>query len=215
MPAPERAKSHWLLYFTFQHGALSNVSSNGLPVRMHSHIGCICLAFPHCAFSNVFLNDMHGKMHSHIGCIFLAFLHCVFSQYRWKYLPEKNQHVFFQFTSTGCRVTAQVAAVGLISTMLNYVHFEIFFHFEGEITLRTWKRGVFSFYFHGWLSGTGFYLFTAAKFTIDWSEICWIWLSEFFHTKMKFQINQLHLKTYAPWPPGEFNFSTQPIPQSH
>ena len=63
--------------------------------------------------------------------------------------------VSFQFGSTGGWVAAQVAAVGLLSTMLNHVHFEIFCHLEGEITLRTWVRSVFSLYFnfHGWFSG--------------------------------------------------------------
>ena len=65
------------------------------------------------------------------------------------------EHVSFQFGSTGDWVAAQVAAVGLLSTMLNHVHFEIFCHLEGEITLRTWVRSVFSLYFnvHGWFSG--------------------------------------------------------------
>ena len=35
----------WLHFFTFQHCAFSNVSSNGLLERMHSHIGCIFLLF--------------------------------------------------------------------------------------------------------------------------------------------------------------------------
>ena len=65
------------------------------------------------------------------------------------------EHVSFQFGSTGGWVAAQVAAVGLLSTMLNHVHFEICWHLEGEITLRTWVRSVFSLYFnfHGWFSG--------------------------------------------------------------
>ena len=37
----------WLLFFTFQLCAFSNVSSNGLLERMHSHINCI---FPLCVF---------------------------------------------------------------------------------------------------------------------------------------------------------------------
>ena len=37
---------------TFLHRVFSNESSNGLPERMHSHIGCICLTFLHCVFSN-------------------------------------------------------------------------------------------------------------------------------------------------------------------
>ena len=50
-----------------------NFSSYWLPVKMHSHIGCICLDFLYCAFSNVSSNWLSEKMHSHIGCI------CVFS----------------------------------------------------------------------------------------------------------------------------------------
>ena len=53
-------------------------------------------------------------------------------------LATVNQHVSFQFGSTGGWVAAQVAAVELLSTMLNHVHFDIFCHLEGEITLRTW-----------------------------------------------------------------------------
>ena len=64
---------------TFYHCVFSNVSSNGLPEMMHSHIGCICLVFLHCAFSNVSSNCLPEQMHNHIGCICLAFLHCGFS----------------------------------------------------------------------------------------------------------------------------------------
>ena len=35
------------LDFDFFHSAFSNVSSNWLPLRMQSHIGCIYLTFPH------------------------------------------------------------------------------------------------------------------------------------------------------------------------
>ena len=65
----------WLLL----HRVFSNVSSNHLHERMHSHIDCICLTFLHCVFSNVSLNYMPEKRQSHIGCICLAFLHCAFS----------------------------------------------------------------------------------------------------------------------------------------
>ena len=41
------------------HCVLSNESSNGLPKRIHCHIGCICLTFLHCAFSNVSWNRMN------------------------------------------------------------------------------------------------------------------------------------------------------------
>ena len=61
------------------HSVYSNVSSNGLPERMHTHIGCICSTFLHCVFSNVSSNGFPERMHTHIGCICLAFLHCVFS----------------------------------------------------------------------------------------------------------------------------------------
>ena len=59
--------------------AFSYVSPDFLPEKMHSHIGCICLAFLHCAFSDVSSNGLPQRMHSHIGCICLAFLHCAFS----------------------------------------------------------------------------------------------------------------------------------------
>ena len=48
-------------------------------MRMHSHIGCICLTFLHCVFSNVSSEHLPGRMHNHIVCIYLAFRHCVFS----------------------------------------------------------------------------------------------------------------------------------------
>ena len=53
-------------------GVFSYVSSNGLPERMHNDIGCICLAFLHCVFSNVSSNRLPEKKHSHIGCICLT-----------------------------------------------------------------------------------------------------------------------------------------------
>ena len=64
---------------TFLHHVFSNVSSNGLPEKRHSHIGCICLTFLHCALSNVSSKRLHNRMQSHIGCICLTFLHCAFS----------------------------------------------------------------------------------------------------------------------------------------
>ena len=79
--AREEAKSHWnwLHCFTFPHCAFSNVSSNCLSEKRHSHIGCICLTFLQCAFSNVSSNCLPQRMHSHIGCICSSFLHCGFS----------------------------------------------------------------------------------------------------------------------------------------
>ena len=45
--------------------AFLNVTSMHLDRRMHSHIGCICLAFLHCVFSNVSSNGMPA-MKSHL-----------------------------------------------------------------------------------------------------------------------------------------------------
>ena len=67
-----------IAFFTFLHSAFSNVSSNHLPEKRHSHIGCICLTFLHCAISNVSSNRLPLRMQSHIGCICFTFLHCAF-----------------------------------------------------------------------------------------------------------------------------------------
>ena len=67
--------------------AFSNVSSNWLPTRMHSHTGHICLAFLHCVFSNVSSNCMPTRLYSHIDYICLAFLHYVFSNVSSDCLP--------------------------------------------------------------------------------------------------------------------------------
>ena len=72
------AKSHWLHLFEFFDCAFSNVSSNRLPVRMQSNIGCICLTFLRCAFSNVSSNCLLVRMQSKIGCISFTFLRCEF-----------------------------------------------------------------------------------------------------------------------------------------
>ena len=55
----------------------SNVSSNCLFERMHSHIDCICFIFLHCVLSNVASNSLSERMHSHIGHISLTFPHCL------------------------------------------------------------------------------------------------------------------------------------------
>ena len=64
---------------TFLDCVFSNVSSNFLPEKRHSHIGCICLALLHCAFSNVSSNYLLVRMHNHTGYICLSFPHCAFS----------------------------------------------------------------------------------------------------------------------------------------
>ena len=45
---------------------------------MHTRTGCICLAFIRCTFSNVSWNGLHVRMQSHIDCICLIFLRCAF-----------------------------------------------------------------------------------------------------------------------------------------
>ena len=72
------------------HCAFSNDSSNCLPKRKHSRIGCICLTFLHCAFSNVSLNLLLQMMHSYICCICSAFFHHVFSNVSSNHLQEKK-----------------------------------------------------------------------------------------------------------------------------
>ena len=77
---PVRMQSHiGCICLTFLHCASLNVSSNCLPEKRHSRTDYICLAFLNCVFSNVFSKRLHEQMQSHIGCICLSFLHCVFS----------------------------------------------------------------------------------------------------------------------------------------
>ena len=71
---------------TFLHCALSNVSSNWLPLKMKSHIDCMSSTFPqvwkhcdlifyHCAFLNILSNCLPLWRQSHIGCIYSTFSH--------------------------------------------------------------------------------------------------------------------------------------------
>ena len=60
----------------FLHHVFSNVSSNHLHEKRHTHIGYICLTFLHCASSNVSSSCLPERMHSDIGHICLIFLHC-------------------------------------------------------------------------------------------------------------------------------------------
>ena len=125
----------------FLHCAFSNVSSNRLPEKMHSHIGCICLTFLHCVFSNVFSKLLHRRMQSHIGCIYLTFLHCVSSNVASNDCPR------------GCKITF-IACDGLFST----VHFQMF----PQIACN--RRGIFTLaafflkYWHHLLFSSGFFL---------------------------------------------------------
>ena len=77
----------------FPHCVFSNMSSNCLPERIHSHTGCICLAFLHCVFSNESSKRLPFSMHNHTGCIYLSFLHCAFSNVSSNHLPERMQMI--------------------------------------------------------------------------------------------------------------------------
>ena len=68
--------------------------SNGLPERMHSHIGCICLTFPDCVFLNVPSKRLNRRMQSYIGCICLIFLLYVLSNVSSNGLPQRmHSHI--------------------------------------------------------------------------------------------------------------------------
>ena len=80
--------------WTFLHCVFSNVSSNVVPEKRHSHIVCIGLTFLHCEFSYVSSNCLPQKRHSHIGCICLFFLHFNFSNVSSNCLHEKlHNHI--------------------------------------------------------------------------------------------------------------------------
>ena len=68
-----------VLKIAFLHCAFSNDSSNGLLVRMQSHIGYINLTSPQCALWNALSNCLPQRMQSHNGCMGLDFFHCAFS----------------------------------------------------------------------------------------------------------------------------------------
>ena len=63
---------------------------------MHSHIGCTCLTVLHCAFSNVSSNCLHEKKHSHIGCcICVTWWHCYSFSPGFSHLHPQNQSKMF------------------------------------------------------------------------------------------------------------------------
>ena len=80
----------------FLHCVFSNDSSNGLPERMHNHIGCIYLTFLHYVFSNVSPNRPPQRMQSHTGCMCWSFLHCAFLNASLNGLPWRR------YIHTGC-----------------------------------------------------------------------------------------------------------------
>ena len=59
-------------------------------------------------------------------------------------LSSINQHVSSQLKSTDALVSTLLSTVGLLSNMMKHVRFQVFCHFEGEITLNTGVRLVFS-----------------------------------------------------------------------
>ena len=69
---------------------------------------------------------------------------------KW-FFSTVNHHVSFQLRSFDACVAALVATLGLLSMMLNRVHFEVFLCFEGEIALNT--RFGFD-HFHRWILGS-------------------------------------------------------------
>ena len=113
---------------------ISYVSSNPLPKKKHSHIGCICLTFLHCGFANVPSNCLHEKNRGHIGCICMTFLQCGFSNVSSNRLPKKkHSHIgcicltflhcgfsnvfFFQIAWIRAGIVTLVAFVCLCSTV--------------------------------------------------------------------------------------------------
>ena len=65
-------------YSTFLNCVSSDVSSNGLPQRVHAHIGCICLTFLHCVFSVVFIVWSRGCKVTLVA--FVCLFPCVYFQ---------------------------------------------------------------------------------------------------------------------------------------
>ena len=82
---------------TFLDCAFSNVSSNGLPEMMHSHIAFICFTYSTVRFQ-VFPQIDYPERDSSIRagivtfvCIYFTFLHCAFSKVSSNRLPESMQ----------------------------------------------------------------------------------------------------------------------------
>ena len=92
----------------------SNVASNGLYEKKHSHICCICLTFLHYVFSNVLSNCIFARMQNYTGCIDMAFLQCVFS-----YTSSNCLHAIMQ-SHTGCTILAFLRCVyfSFVSSLL-------------------------------------------------------------------------------------------------
>ena len=104
---PGRMQSHTdCICLAFLHCAFSNVSSDRLPEKMHSHIGCI---FLHCVFSNVFSKRLHERMQSHTDCICLTSPHCALSNVSSSRLYERMHN------HTGCICWTFLQCVSCVS----------------------------------------------------------------------------------------------------
>ena len=78
-PQMTRLKGCIIRLVAFLQCEFSNVSSNDLLEKRHSHIGYICLTFLHCALSDVFSNCLPVRMQSHIA-LFVALFSTVYFQ---------------------------------------------------------------------------------------------------------------------------------------
>ena len=104
---------------------------------MHICNGCICLVFLHCAFSNVSSNRLPEKMHSRIGCIHMTYISVRFQIWRSKVALVAFVWLFstvcFQMSpQIACLGRSKVTLVAFLSI----VHFQKYTWnvcFSGEI----------------------------------------------------------------------------------
>ena len=109
--------------FTFRHYDFSNVSSNRLPDKMHSCIGCIYFS-PVCVFKCV-LKFPALKKHSRIGCIHMTYISVRFQIWRSKVALV----AFVWLFSTVCfQMSPKIACLGrskvTLVAFLSIVHFQ-------------------------------------------------------------------------------------------
>ena len=127
-------------FICFLNCVFANVSSNVLPEKRHSHIGCICSAFLHCVFSNVSSNCLPEKRQSYIGCICLVFLHCVFSNvsYKCKHCDYWSND---GLTMTFCMLTwSNTDWWPLRLNIYLHLKFDHFCYFMSPWGLANWKK---------------------------------------------------------------------------
>ena len=103
--------ANWVQFIPFfwTQSVFSYGSSNRLPEKKHSHIGCICLIFLHCVFSNASSNRLPEKMQSRIGCIHMTYISVRFQIWRSKVALV----AFVWLFSTVCfQMSPQIACLG-------------------------------------------------------------------------------------------------------